>query len=99
MKITQTLAVLGCATLLATGMGPASAAPTQDSANGQGTLDSGARHFSFSAKRAADGTVKGTATLTSSSFTGANGTSPYKLQIDISCMNRFGNTVFFGGTT
>lgn len=69
------------------------------SASGQGTLDDGARKFSFSARQlAADGTAKGEANLTNRSFTGANGNSPYQLHIDISCMNVIGNIAFFGGT-
>jgi len=69
------------------------------SANGQGGLDQGARHFSFNAKTNADGSVTGQAELTNKGFTGANGTSPYQLHIDISCMKKFGNTAYFGGTT
>ena len=95
---TRVLAALGCAALFAAGSVGAQAAPLA-SANGQGTLDNGARHFSFSAKQLADGTVTGQAELTNKAFTGANGTSPYKLHIDISCMKSFGNTVYFGGTT
>ena len=97
-SIARPLAVLvGAALLVAPGT--AQGASSVASANGQGTLDNGDRHFSFSAKQAADGTVSGTATLTNKSFTGANGTSPYKLKIDIVCMKRFGNTVYFGGNT
>jgi hypothetical protein len=69
------------------------------SASGQGTLDHGARKFSFSARQYANGTVKGQANLINPAFTGANGKSPYRLHIDISCMQKFGNTVYFGGTT
>jgi hypothetical protein len=97
-SIARTLAVLVTAIVLAAS-GAAHAAPSTTQANGQGTLDGGARHFSFSAKQAANGTVSGTATLTNKNFTGENGTSPYKLQIDIVCMKRFGNTVYFGGNT
>jgi len=68
------------------------------SANGQGTLDDGARKFSFSARTYADGSVKGQANLVNHNFTGANGTSPYQLHIDISCMKVVGNIAFFGGT-
>ena len=67
-------------------------------ASGQGTLDDGARKFSFSARIYADGSVKGEANLTSRSFTGANGSSPYQLHIDISCMKVVGDIAFFGGT-
>lgn len=94
---TRVLAGLGCAALFAAGSTGAQAA-NLGSANGQGTLDGGARTFSFNAKQLADGTVTGQAELTNRLFTGANGTSPYKLHIDISCMKSFGNTVYFGGT-
>jgi hypothetical protein len=67
-------------------------------ASGQGTLDNGARKFSFSARTYADGSVSGQANLTNRSFTGVNGNSPYQLHIDISCMKVVGNIAFFGGT-
>ena len=54
---TRVLAFLGAIALCLGGVSSANAAPNTGSANGQGTLDNGARHFSFSAKRAADGTV------------------------------------------
>jgi hypothetical protein len=91
-------ALLGAIALCLGGTAAAHAAKTA-SASGAGALDSGQRHFSFSAKQNADGTVTGQAELTNKSFTGANGTSPYKLHIDISCMKSLGNTVYFGGTT
>jgi hypothetical protein len=69
-----------------------------DSANGHGSLDNGNRQFSFSARVQKDGTVTGQAELVNKSFTGANGTSPYQLHIDISCMKVIGNIAFFGGT-
>ena len=93
----RALALLGAAALGLCGTTAAYAAQTE-SASGAGALNSGQRHFSFSAKRNADGTVTGQAQLTSRVFTGANGTSPYKLHLDISCMKRSGDTVFFGGT-
>jgi hypothetical protein len=93
--ITRTLAVLVTAALLAV-PGSAQAAPTTDSANGQGILDSGARHFAFSAKRNTDGTVSGHANLRNTSFNGDDGKA-YYAHIDISCMNRVGNTVVMGG--
>ena len=89
--------MLGAAALGLCGTTGAYAAQTA-SASGAGALDGGQRHFSFSAKQRPDGTVTGHAELTNKSFTGANGTSPYKLHLDISCMNKIGNTVFFGGT-
>jgi hypothetical protein len=92
------LALLGAAALGLCGTTAAYAAQTA-SASGAGALDNGQRHFSFSAKQRPDGTVTGQAQLTNKSFTGENDTSPYKLHLDISCMNRIGNTVFFGGTT
>jgi hypothetical protein len=67
-----------------------------DSASGQGTLD-GNRKFAFSANTHADGTVTGNAVLHNPAFQVDGKT--YQLQIDISCMNRFGNLAFFGGTT
>ena len=91
------LALLGAVALGLCGTTAAYAAQTE-SASGAGALDNGQRHFSFSAKQRPDGTVTGQAELTNKSFTGQNGTSPYKLHLDISCMKRFGNTVFFGGT-
>src|SRR5215210_4262140 len=96
----RALSVLGAAALGLCGVTAAQAAQTV-SASGAGTLmvEVGKRHFSFSAKQSPDGTVTGQAELTNSSFTGANGTSPYKLHLDISCMKRFGNIVYFGGTT
>lgn len=97
-NIERVLAGLGCAALFAASSTGAQAASLA-SANGQGTLDNGARHFSFNAKQLANGTVTGQAELTNKSFTGANGTSPYKLHVEISCMKTFGNTVYFGGTT
>jgi len=96
-SIARPLAVLvGAALLVAPGT--AQGAPSLSSANGQGTLSDGARHFSFSAKLAADGTATGTVTLTNKSFTGENGHSPYKLQGTIECMTVVGNTATFGGT-
>ena len=68
-------------------------------ATGQGTLDNGARHFAFNAKRLSDGTVTGQAQLVNKAFTGASGTSPYRLHVDITCMKDYGNTVVLGGTT
>lgn len=97
-RLTRGLALAASVALCLSVSPTAQAAAETASANGQGTLDSGARHFSFSAKQNADGTVSGHATLTNKSFTGTNGTSPYKLQIEIVCMNDVGNnTVYFGG--
>jgi len=77
----------------------------KESANGHGTLlalngdgDSVRRQFSFSARRSADGSVKGNAVLHNPAFTNENG-QKYQLQIDISCMKLIGNVAFFGGTT
>ncbi len=86
------------AVVLGLGGTTAAQAATTDSASGAGALDGGQRHFSFSAKHA-DGTVKGQAQLTNKSFTGENGTSPYRVHIGISCMKRVENIVIFGGTT
>ena len=98
LKHPRALVMAGCAVLCAAGMNAADAAPTLQSANGQGTLDSNARHFAFNAKRDADGTVTGQAELTNSNFSGDSGHGPYKLHLDISCMQTFGNTTVFGGT-
>lgn len=76
----------------------AGVAATTQSASGQGTLDNGTRTFSFSARTNADGTVTGNAVLINRNFTGENGQSPYRLQIDISCMNIVDDVAFFGGT-
>lgn len=72
------------------------AAGTSQSANGQGTLD-GNRHFAFSARTYADGSVKGQAILHNPAFQGTNGNA-YQLQIDITCMKVIGNIATFGGT-
>jgi hypothetical protein len=83
----------------------ASAAPPGESANGHGTLFSmdeegelRRRQFSFSARKRSDGTVTGNAVLHNPAFS-PNGNQPYMLQIDISCMQVFGNIAVFGGTT
>src|SRR5437763_932974 len=76
-----------------------------EAANGQGTLlvqnDAGdfvRRQFAFSARRYADGSVKGNAVLHNPAFENAKG-QRYQLQVDISCMKVIGNVAFFGGTT
>ena len=84
------------------------AVPTlgQTAASGHGTLlvtnpdghGSTRRQFSFSARMDASGAVKGNAVLVNPEFNGDKG-QYYLLQIDISCMNVVGNTVYFGGTT
>ena len=78
----------------------------EESANGHGTLlavdEDGKqvrRQFSFSARRAEDGTVSGHAVLVNPAFTGENGRSPYRLHVDISCMRVVGNIAILGGTT
>ncbi len=82
-----------------------SAAPSRDQVSGQGSVivqtpdgRDARRTFSVSAHRNADGTVDGRATLHNPAFTGENG-QKYMLQIDISCMQVYGNIAFFGGTT
>jgi hypothetical protein len=100
---------LGLMTALAAGtfaaMPAASAPAARESANGHGTLlvtgTTGLvrRQFSFNAERRADGTVTGHATLINPAFTGANGHSPYQLDVDISCMHVVGNIAIMGGTT
>jgi hypothetical protein len=77
----------------------------QEHANGHGTLfatdENGRqvrRQFSFNARRNQDGTVRGNAVLHNPAFSGANGQN-YQLQIDISCMKRYGNIAVFGGLT
>ena len=75
-------------------LAPVSAqAATTDQASGAGTLDEGARHFSFNAKRLADGTVKGQANLVNTSGPG----KPFHLKIDVSCLKVVGNVAVFGG--
>jgi hypothetical protein len=98
MRGPRAVALLG-AVVLGLGGTTAAHAAKIGSASGAGALDGGQRHFSFSVKQNADGTAKGQAELTNKLFTGENGTSPYKLHIDISCMKSFGNTAYFGGTT
>lgn len=85
---------------------PTAAAQTAgDSANGHGTLlvDNGQgefvrRQFSFSARRHANGTVKGQAILHNPAFEGENGNA-YQLKIDITCLRVVGNVAIMGGTT
>src|SRR6476646_574105 len=95
-KILAAGAILAVAGIGITG---AVTAPTT-SASGHGTLfvtnSDGRqvrRQFSFSGRKNADGTAKGNAVLHNPAFTVNNGQN-YMLQIDISCMNVFGNTVF-----
>ena len=57
------------------------------------------RQFSFSVQSAPDGTVSGEAILVDPGTAGTAPGGPYTLELDISCMNVVGNTVFFGGTT
>lgn len=76
-----------------------------EAANGQGTLlvknsagEFVRRQFSLSARRSADGSVKGNAVLHNPAFENAKG-QRYQLQVDISCMKVIGNVAIFGGTT
>ena len=94
----MTLAFAASLMLAGAAAAPSFAQTGKEQANGHGQLDS-ARQFSFSAQRRADGTVTGHATLVNPEFTGANGHSPYQLQVDISCMKVYGNIAVFGGTT
>lgn len=95
------LAVVGLLTIA-----PNSTAQSSgEAANGHGTLlvanDSGdfvRRQFSFSARRHADGSVKGNAVLHNPAFETEKG-QRYQLQVAISCMKVIGNVAFFGGTT
>ena len=91
---TRIALALACAAGLVAGM-PGAGAAQLESANGHGTLDDGARQFSFNAKRDADGTVSGQAQLINTAGDG----KPYRLHIDISCMHTVGNTAVLGGTT
>lgn len=88
--------------LLASGAFASYRLSAEDSASGQGSLSTDSsnrkRQFSFSARRGADGTVKGNAVLHNPAFTVDNG-QRYQLQIDISCMKVIGNVAFFGGLT
>jgi hypothetical protein len=67
-----------------------------DQAEGHGTL-AGKRQFSFNAHVNSDGSVTGQAELVNPNFTGANGKSPYRAHVEISCMKVIGNVAFFGG--
>lgn len=98
--MTKRSSIAFAAALLLAGLAaaPAASQSGKEQANGHGQLDS-ARQFSFSAQRRANGIVTGNATLVNPEFTGANGHSPYQLQIDISCMKTVGNIAIFGGTT
>ncbi len=98
ITIRRGLAAAGCAVLCLGGLSVAQAAPALQSANGQGTLDDNQRHFAFSARIAADGSVSGHLTLTNKNFSGDSGKGPYKLQGDISCMTVTGNVATVGGT-
>jgi hypothetical protein len=98
MNSKMTLAFAASLMLAGAAAAPSFAQSGKEQANGHGQLDS-ARQFSFSAQRRANGTVTGNATLVNPEFTGANGHSPYQLQIDISCMKTVGNIAIFGGTT
>ena len=76
----------------------------QESANGHGTLlvqdeqgNTVRRQFSFSARRSADGSVKGNAILHNPAFNGANGRN-FQVKVEISCLKVVGNTAVFGGT-
>ena len=78
---------------------------TREGASGMGSLSvqtpdgrDAKRQFSFSAHRNPDGTVSGNAVLHNPEYTGANDRR-YQLQIDITCMQVYGNIAFFGGTT
>jgi hypothetical protein len=95
------LALLGALGLIALIFSGTTLAAVGASSEGHGTLSttSGKRQFSFSARTYSDATVKGQATLINPEFTGANGKSPYQLQLDISCMKVVGNIAIFGGTT
>lgn len=85
---------------------PKSAAQNPDeAANGQGTIlvpnaagDFVRRQFSLSARRYADGSVKGNAVLHNPAFETAKG-QRYQLQVDIQCMKVVGNIALFGGLT
>jgi hypothetical protein len=75
------------------------------SASGHGTLlvtepdgKQARRQFSFNAQQGDGGTATGNAILHNPEFTGQDD-KKYMLQVDISCMNVFDNTVVFGGTT
>jgi hypothetical protein len=88
--------VITCAVIVVT----TSAFAPGPSANGQGSL--GDRKFSFSGRMSGGGdccAATGNATIHNPAFTGDNGHSPYMLQVDIKCMHKFGNTVYFGGET
>ena len=109
IKPVEFLALAGLFVLIAAALifvAPNSQAQSgREQANGHGTLlvededgDLVRRQFSLSARRYADGSVKGNAVLHNPAFTVNNG-QKYQLQIDISCMKVIGNVAFFGGTT
>ena len=106
-RISARFCLLAGAALAATALTtpPAMAQNARDSASGHGTLlvagTTGLvrRQFSFNAERKADGTVTGHATLINPAFTGANGHSPYQLDVDVSCLKVVGNIAIMGGTT
>ena len=78
---------------------PALAAKGDVRVSGQGTLNDG-RIFNVSAVLYTDGTVKGHATLINHAFSGDSGKGPYKLYVDITCVNQLDDgTVYIGGET
>jgi hypothetical protein len=102
-KRSQLLLTLFVLTFMSAAAAPAFA----QSASGHGTLQAGVapnghtyrRQFTFSARTASDGTVSGNAVLVNPEFDGPTGNQPYLLQIDISCMEVYGNVAVFGGMT
>ena len=86
---------------------PSAAVLHRSSAKGNGVLSGSAlkngrtlkREFSFNAYIDQDGIVSGNAILVNPEFEGTGLNESYQLELDISCMNVAGDTVFFGGTT
>lgn len=100
-----TLCALGFALVFAGSIVSKASAAPGSSANGHGTLqvtdengDGVRRQFSFSGRQVSGFSATGNAILHNPAFRVGNG-QRYVLQIDIKCINVFGNTVFFGGLT
>jgi hypothetical protein len=90
--------LLIAAAALALGASPVLAAKGTLHISGQGTIEAG-RTFVVNARIEPDGTVSGQATLINRNFSGTSGKGPYTAHFDITCANKIGDTIFFGGST